>query len=65
MTECSYQEKQQRCHEPAIFTIKATRAHSDWPLCERHTDPRFWPPDLHKLLPRAVIEAGSDDRAML
>jgi hypothetical protein len=48
-TKCVYRERERACHEAVAMTVKIGGRES--PLCERHLDPRFWPPDLRKRLP--------------
>ena len=53
--ECVYYERDRRCHETAIVTIRI--GGRETPLCDRHSRPEFHPPDLHKKLPGRLKRA--------
>ena len=57
--KCVYHENNRECRETAVVVIKVDGRET--PLCKRHTDPVFWPPDLQKKLPGRIRRALMGD----
>ena len=55
MSNCVYHESNRECREAAFVVIKVDGR--DTPICKRHADLRFWPPDLQKNLPGKIKRA--------
>jgi hypothetical protein len=49
---CTYIERNRRCRERAVGEYPESWAHRAWPLCERHMDPKWHPPDVARHLKR-------------
>ena len=55
MKTCVYRERERECRETVIVTVKVDGRET--PLCKRHIEPSFWPPDLQKKLPGRIKRA--------
>lgn len=65
--ECVYMENGRPCHDTALWIYPQSPAHPEWPLCDRHARPEFWPIDIRMKLPglfkRLATGRGMDGRA--
>lgn len=55
MSICGYRENERECRETAFVVVRVDGR--DTPICKRHADPGFWPPDLRKKLPGKIRRA--------